>query len=537
VNLPVIALVGRPNVGKSTLFNQLTKSRDALVANFSGLTRDRKYGEGRVNDRRFMVIDTGGITGEEEGIDSAMAQQSLQAMEEADVVLFVLDSRAGLTPTDQMIATHLRNKHIPVHLVANKIDGVNPDVAMAEFYELGIESVFPTTATHGKGVKLMIEAVLAQLPDNEAVEEAADGRGIKIAVVGRPNVGKSTLVNRMLGEERVVVYDQPGTTRDSVYIDYERNGKPYTLIDTAGVRRRKNVTLAVEKFSIVKTMQAIDDANVAVLLVDAQEGLVEQDLHMLGYVIDSGRALVVAINKWDGLAIEQRDYVKSELERRLRFVDFANIHFISALHGTGVGHLYESIEQAFASATDKLNTSFLTQLLEDAVRQHQPPMVRGHRIKLRYAHAGGRNPPLIVIHGNQTSDVPASYVRYLEKTFRTALDLHGTPIRIEFKSGSNPYATGEKKPDDRLAAKKRRLSVISGKKVSGASSSDARNSESKMAGKVGKVGKSKPAVLKSGGKSLAAKKRSVDRGPVQKASTKKSTVRKGSSTRKSSGKK
>jgi GTP-binding protein len=529
VNLPVIALVGRPNVGKSTLFNQLTKSRDALVANFSGLTRDRKYGEGRLNNRRFMVIDTGGITGEEDGIDTVMAQQSMQAMEEADVVLFVLDSRAGLTPADHMIATHLRNKHIPVHLVANKIDGVNPDVAMAEFYELGIDSIFPTTATHGKGVKVMIENILSLLPGGDELEELADGRGIKIAVVGRPNVGKSTLVNRMLGEQRVVVYDMPGTTRDSIYIDYERNGKPYTLIDTAGVRRRKNVKLSVEKFSIVKTMQAIDDANVAVLLVDAQEGLVEQDLHMLGYVIDSGRALVVAINKWDGLAEEQRDFVKSELERRLRFVDFANIHFISALHGTGVGHLYESVEQAFSSATDKLNTSFLTQLLEDAIRQHQPPMVRGHRIKLRYAHAGGRNPPLIIIHGNQTDNVPASYVRYLEKTFRNALDLHGTPIRIEFKSGTNPYVSGEKKPDDRLAAKKRRLAVVSGKKDS-ASKDFSRK-------KVAKVGVGKSTASKSAGKSQAAKNRSVDRGPSQKVAVKKTSAKKSSSVNRSSRKK
>ncbi|MDM3870133.1 ribosome biogenesis GTPase Der [Porticoccus sp. W117] len=457
MKLPVIALVGRPNVGKSTLFNRLTKTRDALVADYSGLTRDRKYGEGQLAGKRFMLIDTGGISGDEEGIDSVMAEQSLQAMDEADVVLFVVDSRAGLTSADRMIAEHLRNKGRKALLVANKIDGVNPDVAMAEFYELGFETVFPTTATHGRGVKTMIEQVLEPFDQAEEVQpEDDDHRGIKIAVVGRPNVGKSTLVNRLLGEDRVVVFDMPGTTRDSIYIDYERHDKPYTLIDTAGIRRRKNVKLAVEKFSIVKTLQAIEDANVAVLLIDASEGLVDQDLHMMGHVLDAGRALVVAVNKWDGLQAEQKDTIKAELERRLRFADFADIHFISALHGSGVGNLYPSIERAYAAATDKLSTSWLTRILEDAVAQHQPPMVQGRRIKLRYAHSGGQNPPLIVIHGNQTDRVPNNYVRYLEKTFREALDLHGTPVRIEFKGSANPY--GDKQQlSDRQAAKKRRL--------------------------------------------------------------------------------
>ncbi|UTW45392.1 ribosome biogenesis GTPase Der [bacterium SCSIO 12696] len=457
MKLPVIALVGRPNVGKSTLFNRLTKTRDALVADYSGLTRDRKYGEGQLGGKRFMLIDTGGISGDEEGIDSVMAGQSLQAMDEADVVLFVVDSRAGLTSADRLIAEHLRNKGRKALLVANKIDGVNPDVAMAEFYELGFETVFPTTATHGRGVKTMMEQVLqpfAQEEEADAEEEAS--RGIKIAVVGRPNVGKSTLVNRLLGEDRVVVFDMPGTTRDSIYIDYERHDKPYTLIDTAGIRRRKNVKLAVEKFSIVKTLQAIEDANVAVLLIDASEGLVDQDLHMMGHVLNAGRALVVAVNKWDGLDADQKESIKKELKRRLRFADFADTHFISALHGSGVGNLYESIENAYASATDKLSTSWLTRILEDAVAQHQPPMVQGRRIKLRYAHSGGQNPPLIVIHGNQTDHVPNNYVRYLEKTFRQALDLQGTPVRIEFRGGDNPY--GDKKAlSDRQAAKKRRL--------------------------------------------------------------------------------
>lgn len=456
--IPVIAIVGRPNVGKSTLFNRLTRSRDALVANFPGLTRDRKYGEGEWEGRRFVMVDTGGLSGEEEGIDKAMAVQSLQAIEEADEVLFMVDSRAGLATADYALADHLRQSGRSVWVVANKIDGINPDVALAEIYELGFEHVFPVTATHGRGVRQMLEHILADYPaEPEPDPEASAARGIAIAVVGRPNVGKSTLVNRMLGEERVVVYDQPGTTRDSIYINYERNGAPYTLIDTAGIRRRKNVRLTVEKFSIVKTLQAIDDANVAILLIDAREGLVDQDLHMMSYVIESGRALVLAVNKWDGLEVEERERIKIELERRLRFVEFADVHFISALHGTGVGHLYESIERAYRAATDPLSTSRLTRILNDAVQEHQPPLVQGRRIKLRYAHAGGRNPPVIVIHGNQTDAVPGHYTRFLEKTFRRELDLHGTPVRIEYRSGENPYAGRKNALTARQMAKKKRL--------------------------------------------------------------------------------
>ncbi len=456
--IPVFALVGRPNVGKSTLFNRLTKSRDALVANYPGLTRDRKYGEGEMLGRRFMLIDTGGITGEEEGIDSAMAEQSMLAIDEADAVLFIVDSRDGLTPTDRQLADYLREKQRKVYLVANKIDGVNPDIATAEFFELGIQNVYPTTATHGRGVKSLMESVLEPFPEVDPEEYGdAGNRGIKIAVVGRPNVGKSTLVNRMLGEERVVVFDQPGTTRDSIYIDYERDGKKYTLIDTAGIRRRKNVKLSIEKFSIVKTLQSVDDANVVVLLIDAQEGLVDQDMHLMGSAIDSGRALVVAINKWDGLEVDRKDWIKVELKRRLRFVDFADIHFISALHGTGVGHLYESIKNAYSAATDKLGTNRLTNILQDAVIEHQPPLVRGRRIKLRYAHAGGQNPPLIVIHGNQTEEIPSHYTRYLEKTFRKVLGLHGTPVKIEYRSGENPFAGKKNKLTSRQISKKRRL--------------------------------------------------------------------------------
>lgn len=456
--IPVVALVGRPNVGKSTLFNRLTKSRDALVANFAGLTRDRKYGEAEFESSKYIVIDTGGLSGEEEGIDVVMADQSLLAMEEADVVLFLVDSRDGVTSADTAIAKHLRSLNKATYLVANKVDGLNHDVATAAFYELGLGEVHGIAAAHGRGVNVLMRAVFEHLPEQmPESEKDNENAGIKIGVVGRPNVGKSTLVNRLLGEDRVVVFDMPGTTRDSVYISYERHGKPYTLIDTAGIRRRKNIKLSVEKFSIVKTLQAISDANVVVLMMDASEGLVEQDLHLLGQVIDAGRALVVALNKWDGLEDDHKQYVKTELQRRLRFVEFADVHFISALHGTGVGHLYKSIENAYKAATEKFSTNFLTQVLESAVQAHQPPLVRGHRIKLRLAHPGGHNPPIIVIHGNQTDEVPGHYVRYLEKTFRKALDLHGTPVKIEFKGSKNPFAGKKNKLTQRQVTKKRRM--------------------------------------------------------------------------------
>ncbi len=456
--IPVIALVGRPNVGKSTLFNRLTQSRDALVADYAGLTRDRKYGEAHYLDRKFMLIDTGGISGDEEGIDEAMAEQSLQAVDEADAVLFLVDCRDGLTPADQMIARHLRVNNKTTYLVANKVDGQSFDMAIAPFYELGMGDIYPTTASHGKGVRSLMQDVLSQFPEYVEEDDANDDeRGIKMAIVGRPNVGKSTLVNRLLGEDRVIVFDMPGTTRDSIYIDYERDGKPYTIIDTAGVRRRKNVKLTVEKFSIVKTLQAIEDANVVVLVMDSREGIVDQDLHLMGQVIESGRALVVALNKWDGLESEQKEYIKTELDRRLRFIDFADVHFISALHGTGVGHLYESIEKAFSSATDKLSTHKLTRILEDAVAVHQPPLVNGRRIKLRYAHSGGHNPPIIVIHGNQTNRIPGHYTKYLEKTFRRALELHGTPVRMVYKTADNPFEGRKNKLSDRQLQKKQRL--------------------------------------------------------------------------------
>lgn len=451
---PVIALVGRPNVGKSTLFNQITRSRDALVANFSGLTRDRKYGAARHDDVSFIVIDTGGISGEEEGIDAAMAQQSLLAIDEADEVLFLVDARAGLTPADQHIAQHLRRTGKVAHLVVNKTDGLDAEQAAAEFHQLGMSSSFHIAASHNRGIRAMLDVLAGNWREAETGDAAPESQGgVRIGIIGRPNVGKSTLVNRLLGEERVIVFDLPGTTRDSIEIPYERHGKPYTLIDTAGVRRRKSVKETVEKFSIVKTLQAITDANVIVMVLDAREGLVDQDLHLIGYALDAGRALIIAVNKWDGMAPEDRQKVKEQLKRRLTFLDYAPVHQISALHGTGVGDLYASIDQCYASSMAKWSTNQLTQLLQDATAQHQPPLVQGRRIKLRYAHQGGSNPPIIVVHGNQTSSVPDIYKRYLENIFRKVLKVVGTPIRFEFKSGENPFADRKSPPAARKGEK------------------------------------------------------------------------------------
>jgi GTP-binding protein len=446
---PVIALVGRPNVGKSTLFNRLTKTRDALVADLPGLTRDRKYGSGKVGERPFIVIDTGGISGMEEGIDERMAEQSFQAIDEADIVLFLVDAQAGLMGADMMIANRLRAKQKKTYLVMNKIDGLDADIASIDFHELGLGAIYQIAAAHNRGVTMLVDEIVEELPpefDYDPEAEAAKYKGIKISIVGRPNVGKSTLVNRMLGEDRVVVYDQAGTTRDSIYIPFERNDREYTLIDTAGVRRRKNITEVAEKFSIIKTLQAIQDSNVAIVVLDAQDGIVEQDLHMLSFVLNSGRALVLAINKWDGMSKEGKDEVHREFDRRLLFLDFADTHFISAKHGTNVGHLYDSVHTAYDTATAKFQTNALTRILEDALLDHQPPLVRGRRIKLRYAHQGGSNPPVIVVHGNQTESIPDSYKKYLINTFRRVLKLRGTPIRFEFKTSENPFAEQKKGP-------------------------------------------------------------------------------------------
>lgn len=480
---PVIALVGRPNVGKSTLFNRLTRTRDALVADFPGLTRDRKYGQANLAGREFIVIDTGGINGDEEGIDAKMADQSLLAIEEADAVLFLVDARAGLTVADQAIAEHLRKQEKKVFLVANKTDGLDGDVAVAEFYALAFGDIYQVSASQGRGTNILIEEALAHvevinpeeeeifsdvdpfvngelLPDEEEEEQADYARlPIKLAMIGCPNVGKSTLVNRILGEERVVVYDMPGTTRDSIYIPMERDGRNYMLIDTAGVRRRKNISEAVEKFSIVKALQAIEDANVVLMVFDARVGVTAQDLTLLGFAINSGRSIVIAVNKWDGLNTDVKDRIKSELDRRLGFIDFARIHFISALHGTGVGHLFESITEAFDSSTKRVSTSMLTRILRMAVDDHQPPMHAGRRVKLRYAHAGGYNPPLIVVHGNQVTKLADSYRRYLINYFRRSLKIMGTPIKVDFRDSENPFA--DKKNNLSLSQQKKRRRMMS----------------------------------------------------------------------------
>ncbi len=443
---PVFALVGRPNVGKSTLFNRLTKSRDALVADFPGLTRDRKYGQGVLGHdedegRSYLVIDTGGLSGDDAGIDEYMANQTWLAVDEASTVLFMVDGREGLTPADHLVADRLRRAGKNVFLVVNKTDAVDPEQAKADFYQLGFKDVFAIAAAHGRGVTHMIGKLLETFPKDEEEEEIPDEYkdSIRIAFVGRPNVGKSTLINRIMGEERVVAFDKPGTTRDSIYVPYEREGQKYTLIDTAGVRRRGKVKEAIETFSIIKTLSAIENAHVVIMLLDAHESITDQDAHLLGLVLDAGRSLVVAINKWDGLDEYQRDQIKVKLEVKLPFLDFADKHFISALHGTGVGHLYKSVHEAYDSAMLDVSTSRMTRMLQTAVDAHQLPVVASRRIKLRYAHQGGNNPFTVIVHGNQTNRVPGSYKRYLMNYFRDTLKLKGTQVRILFKTGDNPF--------------------------------------------------------------------------------------------------
>ena len=489
---PVVALVGRPNVGKSTLFNRLTRSRDALVADFPGLTRDRKYGQASFGEFNFIVVDTGGIDGSEEGIEVKMAEQSLQAIEEADVVLFMVDARAGVTSADIGIANHLRRQQKKVFLVANKTDGIDGDAHCADFYSLALGEIYQIAAAHGRGVTALLEKALSPFleelvePTEEekaAAEEAAywaafEGKEevllnedeeeltgedryadlpIKFAIIGRPNVGKSTLTNRMLGEDRVIVFDMPGTTRDSIYIPLERDEQQYIVIDTAGVRKKKKIYETVEKFSVVKTLQAIEDANVVLLLVDAREGISDQDLSLLGFTLHSGRSIVIAVNKWDGLDQDTKEKIKEDLERRLGFVDFARVHFISALHGSGVGNLFDSIQEAYRSATKRISTSMLTRIMNMAAEDHQPPLVRGRRVKLKYAHAGGYNPPRIIIHGNQVKDLPESYKRYLINYYRKSLKIMGTPIHIEFQEGDNPFEGRRNKLTQTQIRKRRRM--------------------------------------------------------------------------------
>jgi len=446
--IPVIALIGRPNVGKSTLFNVLTRSRDAIVANEPGLTRDRQYGVGERNGKTFIVVDTGGLSGEKQDLDELMARQSLVAIEEADEVLFLVDAQDGLTSGDRLIAQLVRKSGKSCQVVINKVDGFNPDHVQADFFALGFEHVRLIAAAHRKGTGLLIDEILDAYPEQSTRSEGVD-TGPLVAVIGRPNVGKSTLINRLVGEDRVVAFDQPGTTRDTISVPFQRRGKAYTLIDTAGVRRRGKVQETIEKFSVIKALEAIEKANVVCVVIDARDGLTDQDMTLLGYVVDSGRALVIAINKCGGLDSDQRDKNRSTLERRLSFVAFAAQHFISARHGTGVGDLMDSVDQAYASAFKDLNTRYLTDLLEEAVFKHNPPLHHGRRVKLRYAHQGGRNPPIVVIHGNQTQHLPEVYRRYLINFFINKLKLKGTPLRIDLKSGKNPFSgknSGKKGP-------------------------------------------------------------------------------------------
>lgn len=443
---PVVALVGRPNVGKSTLFNRLTRSRAALVADYSGLTRDRHYGEGRVGDIPFIVIDTGGFEPvAKDGILAEMARQTRQAIAEADVVVFLVDARAGINAHDHEIARLLRKSgQQRVLLAVNKAEGMNEGKATSDFYELGLGEPHPISAAHGDGIVDLIETALGGLaaPEDEAAEAEQEGveHRIKLAIVGRPNVGKSTLINTLMGEERVIAFDMPGTTRDAIEIDFERDGRKYTLIDTAGLRKRGKVFEAVEKFSVIKTLQAIEASNVVLLMLDAQAEISEQDAHIAGFVLETGRAVVVAINKWDGLDEEQRERIEREFQRKLRFLSFARMHTISALKGQGIRPLLKSINAAHAAAFAKLSTPKLTRELQAVVEQQQPPRKGIFRPKMRYAHQGGQNPPLIVVHGSALDAIPDSYRRYLETRFRNAFDLAGTPLRIEFKASRNPYA-------------------------------------------------------------------------------------------------
>jgi len=459
--LPVIAIIGRPNVGKSTLFNRLTRSRDAIVADYPGLTRDRQYGFGKLGPIPYLVIDTGGVAGGEIGIEELMVDQTVRALEEADAAIVMVDGREGRTAADEHVAELARKNAKKVWLVVNKAEGLDTAIAGGEFHRLGIGEPLAISAAHGDRVKALMDAVLADFDIEEEAEEVAevedDDRELRIAVVGRPNVGKSTLINRLIGEDRLVVYDQPGTTRDSVSVPFERNDRKYELIDTAGIRRKSKVHEAIEKFSIVKALQAIERAQVVISVLDAHEGVTEQDVSLLGLVMERGRALVVVSNKWDGMTASDRKHVRDELDRRLPFLDFAERISISALHGTAVGDLLPAVERAYRAATRDLSTTDLTRELEGAVTAHPPPLVRGRRIRLRYAHQGGRNPPVIVIHGNQTDKVPEAYRRYLINRFRKVFKLKGTPVRLAFKTGKNPFKGKRNKLTPRQERKRNRL--------------------------------------------------------------------------------
>ena len=457
--LPVLALIGRPNVGKSTLFNRLTRSRDALVADYPGLTRDRQYGFGKLGPIPYLVIDTGGVAGGEEGIQELMVEQTVRALDEADVAIIMVDGRSGLTAADEHVAELARKHARKTFLAVNKSEGLDSAIAAGEFHGLGMGEPLPVSATHGDHINALMDRVLEnfEVADAEESEGDEDDHELRIAVVGRPNVGKSTLINHLIGEDRLVVFDQPGTTRDSVSVPFERNDRKYELIDTAGIRRRAKVSEAIEKFSIVKALQAIERAQVVIAVLDAHEGVTEQDVSLLGLILERGRALVVVTNKWDGLTAADRKHVRDELDRRLPFLDFAERMTISALHGTAVGDLLPAVERAFRAATRDLSTKDLTRELESAVTAHPPPLVRGRRIRLRYAHQGGRNPPVIVIHGNQTERVPEAYRRYLINRFRKVFKLKGTPVRLILKTGKNPFKGRRNKLTPRQEQKRKRL--------------------------------------------------------------------------------
>jgi GTPase len=443
---PVIAIVGRPNVGKSTLFNRLTRSRDALVADFSGLTRDRHYGNGRVGEREFICIDTGGFEPvAKTGILAEMAKQTKQAVVEADVVIFLVDARLGMAPQDRVIADFLRKTGRPIILAVNKAEGMAHTTVTADFYELGLGEPVAISSAHGDGVRYMIDDALDALglPDEPEEDDRTD-KPMRIAVVGRPNVGKSTFINTLIGEERVIAFDMPGTTRDAIDVPFTRNGKPYVMIDTAGLRKRGKVFEAIEKFSVVKTLQAIADANVVILMLDAQQDISEQDAHIAGFIVDAGRALVLAVNKWDGMDDYQKERARTDIARKLRFLDFANVHPISAIKGFGIKELFKDVDAAYGAAMSKMPTPKLTRILEEAVEFQQPKRVGMSRPKMRYAHQGGSNPPIVVIHGNALSGVTDSYRRYLEGRFREAFKLRGTPLRLEFRTGQNPFVDSDK---------------------------------------------------------------------------------------------
>lgn len=452
--IPVVTLVGRPNVGKSTLFNRLTRTQDALVADFSGLTRDRQYGQASFNKKNFIVVDTGGLGVEHAPIDALMAKQSELALAEADCIFFLVDGKNGITAGDEEIAQRLRKLGKPLYLIVNKIEGLNPSLASLEFQPLGLKT-YGISASHGIGINDLLEEITSGFASPIEEEQALENDAIRVGFIGRPNVGKSTLVNRILGEDRLVVYDAPGTTRDSVYIPFMRNEQKYTLIDTAGIRRRSRVSQAIEKFSIIKTLQSIKIAQICIMVLDAQEGLADQDMQLIRFIVEAGRGLVIAVNKWDGLSQDHKDRVREDLKRRLLFVNFAKIRFISALHGSGVGLLFEDIKQAYDSANQSLSTPKLTRLMQHLVEKHLPPMINGRRIKLRYAHLGGHNPPIIVIHGNQLDLLPNHYKRYLINGFISELNLVGTPIRLEYVTNANPYE-GRKNPLNLRQVKKRK---------------------------------------------------------------------------------